>query len=75
MIGSVWWARSTVLTAANSDPMGGDGGDEDKLTGLPGILSVCSTTLTEPSRDAKPNDIGPMIWYNTIRYTWRKWPI
>lgn len=59
MIGSVWWAHSTVLTAARSEPVGGDGGEEDRLTGLPGILSVCSTLCIELSRDAKPNDIGP----------------
>lgn len=58
-MGSVWCALSTVRTAANSDPNGGVGGDEDRLTGLPGILSDCSTTFTEPSSDANPNDIGP----------------
>lgn len=59
-MGSVWCARSIVLTAASSDPIGGEGGDEDKLTGLPGMLSVCSTIFIELSSEANPKDIGPV---------------
>lgn len=66
-MGSVWCAHSTVLTAAKSEPVGGEGGEEDKLTGLPGILSVCSTLCIELSSDANPNDIGPVGTKGEIR--------
>lgn len=58
-MGSVWWLCSAVRTAASSDPIGGEGGEDERLTGLPGMLSVCSTIFTEPSSEANPKDIGP----------------
>lgn len=54
----VIWRYEMSVSLSKFLPSGGVGGEEDKLSGLAGMLSVCSATA--PSKDANPNDIGPV---------------